>query len=1577
MNSDKFVIDVDFKNPESIEKGAAALLKLAENSSLTAKEIKSIKEAFSSLAEYSNQITASLKSVGKEFAQTNKKIAGLEKKLRTTEKELSSIQKSLASVGETAKDTAVGISALSASLSTMVQKGVRDQFIAYKKNISSVIKSFDELYAKKGSMSTKQVSMSTAGLEIISNRITAELRKQAEIEAELIILSKKRNVSEVNTLKTVEAETIAKQSRLDAERKAAAALESRKRYAEKYLALQKKLGLTDAEMAKHYADANAKLQSMVASGKQLASIKMFKQANDDLRKMVLSGKELEKALATQQKILASESSSAKKVSAELAIQRKLRAEIAALRSDKYSASVLASRKAETIELRKQLILEQQKAGVIKANTEAMKQAIAANKWLSSMQARYGGDPAADEAKYRAASAALNKMVLSNKEYREAVKLSNSASKKQAAIFHQLSGVVRGVAGSFGKLWLSYGAIVPMLVAFGSASFVANVYKMGSAFEYTTQQIASIANATQKAIVTGEEFKVTAEEISQGLLNIENSMSSPQELADGLLLMVKAGYSVDKALASMEGTMKFAAVTGVDMAQATALSVTQMKAWGAEVVGYDRGVKDIAQAQEVMAKTALMAKTDLKELQTALSATTELASMSGVSFVELNAALGKLADIGLQGSKGAIALRTSIIRLQTPTSKVNKLLKEFGLSMNIFDDKGQFKGFVSMFSEINRVTKDLTDKSRSELFREMFGLRAMRGGANVARMFSAEIVKGTWSLEEFVKQLQKVKDEGGFIDSVYAELSKTAKGSWTILVNEFRNLMTELNKSEELIYMISKLRDAIKDPRFKEAVDNFLRTIGAILLMFTEAVSSGVALQFFRDISVGVLIVAKAIEGLATGIREIKDFVRGDLGRLLTMTAGGLTLGPPGAMAGAMSAASLSAWEHTVALVKEYSGGVDDASDKVTKHSKTVEETMADIINSVNKVFRDFSKAKDELVTKPVVEAPEESNFGRSMIQSIERTRGEVERDLEKVKDRYDSVGKAAKLSWEQAATASKDSIDYQLAGIDYLFQSVEDKGTSVSGSLVTQAEKDNGMLLKQYRRVNADRIAEMRRANTLMTDEYSKALNDRLEKLKAYIAEQNAALSGIKAGYKTKIGSILGKFHIAANTKELFNEDQIKRMGNLLRNAAEDGAVAFKEMGKDIENTLNSVIRLEQNLVNKIKGYTNDMLRSQQTADDARFAVYQDMRNEHEKYVAQRKRAYEYFDRAEAAFAAAQEASGSVREEMYKRGNALAEKALGLATSLSAAEKSGISKKQEHIDKLELIDKYDKMIYTNAGKMKTQAEQELELWRKNHEAIQNMADSVDRLVKALSEIHGLDIDNTNFKNKITEADQAFEAFSDKVSKLGDKEVDKSKIDSIVKMYKDVDGVYRQVITNKEKMPSAIDEIIRKSKDETAAQVESANEQLKSIKDIVNETKNYVTIIPEVSDAWGSDGSHVGTVTDSMRRSVISLNKELYETVSLLGKVSSSSSGGIINGTRADGGPVSSGGRYLVGERGPEIFSPNRPGYIIPNDQITGSRQNFGNVNFNFPGHDPIPVQVTRSSYEMLKDLEKKYRRSSS
>lgn len=74
----------------------------------------------------------------------------------------------------------------------------------------------------------------------------------------------------------------------------------------------------------------------------------------------------------------------------------------------------------------------------------------------------------------------------------------------------------------------------------------------------------------------------------------------------------------------------------------------------------------------------------------------------------------------------------------------------------------------------------------------------------------------------------------------------------------------------------------------------------------------------------------------------------------------------------------------------------------------------------------------------------------------------------------------------------------------------------------------------------------------------------------------------------------------------------------------------------------------------------------------------------------------------------------------------------------------------------------------------------------------------------------------------------------------------------------------------------------------------------------------------------------------------------------------------VDGARANGGPVRGGGTYLVGERGPELFSPNRSGLIVPNHALGGGSGGGGGTNvmhyspnFYITGGQANPEELAR------------------
>jgi hypothetical protein len=92
---------------------------------------------------------------------------------------------------------------------------------------------------------------------------------------------------------------------------------------------------------------------------------------------------------------------------------------------------------------------------------------------------------------------------------------------------------------------------------------------------------------------------------------------------------------------------------------------------------------------------------------------------------------------------------------------------------------------------------------------------------------------------------------------------------------------------------------------------------------------------------------------------------------------------------------------------------------------------------------------------------------------------------------------------------------------------------------------------------------------------------------------------------------------------------------------------------------------------------------------------------------------------------------------------------------------------------------------------------------------------------------------------------------------------------------------------------------------------------------------------------------VGDVIDAFR-TLINLGSKIGNFV-----------GGLFGGGKASGGSVAGGTTYLVGEKGPELFTPSGSGTIIPNGAMGGG-SNVINITVN-GAIDPISTarQITQ------------------
>ena len=142
--------------------------------------------------------------------------------------------------------------------------------------------------------------------------------------------------------------------------------------------------------------------------------------------------------------------------------------------------------------------------------------------------------------------------------------------------------------------------------------------------------------------------------------------------------------------------------------------------------------------------------------------------------------------------------------------------------------------------------------------------------------------------------------------------------------------------------------------------------------------------------------------------------------------------------------------------------------------------------------------------------------------------------------------------------------------------------------------------------------------------------------------------------------------------------------------------------------------------------------------------------------------------------------------------------------------------------------------------------------------------------------------------------------------------------------------------------------IVENKDKLAPLLELFKTVAKFVRDV------YAPVVGKIlGAAFDTLGTAIGIVIDLFANLVDLVNKAFNAIKNIVNFIKNNpvtqAIGGAIDsvfgGGRANGGPVSGGTSYLVGERGPEIFTPRSNGSIIPNNAMGGGTV----INLNVSG----------------------------
>lgn len=388
------------------------------------------------------------------------------------------------------------------------------------------------------------------------------------------------------------------------------------------------------------------------------------------------------------------------------------------------------------------------------------------------------------------------------------------------------------------------SIVTKAFAAGTAAISAGglaVIKMGSDFEAQMSRVKAISGATQ------EDFQKLRDQALQ--LGADTSFSASQA-AEGMENLAAAGFSVTETMEAMPGLLDLAAASGEDLSASSDIAATAIRGFGLEA-------SEAAHVADVLAANANMTNSSVAQTGEALKYIAPVARAAGISLEETSAAIGLMANAGIQGSQAGTTLRGALSRLSKPTDDMCQVMDQLGLEF--YDSEGKMKSLHDQIQMLQKATKGMTDEQRNNALVTLYGQESLSG-------MLALINEGPDSLDKLTKSFQECD---GIAKETAATMQDNFQGAFEQMTGSLETLAIRLydSVSEPLKNLAILGTDAINQ------LTNGLQTNGVPGMAMAGANIVGSLISSFLTqapllLSQGMTMVAQLSQGLVMGIPNL-------------------------------------------------------------------------------------------------------------------------------------------------------------------------------------------------------------------------------------------------------------------------------------------------------------------------------------------------------------------------------------------------------------------------------------------------------------------------------------------------------------------------------------------------------------------------------------------------------------------------------------------------------------------------------------------------------------------------------------
>jgi TP901 family phage tail tape measure protein len=276
-----------------------------------------------------------------------------------------------------------------------------------------------------------------------------------------------------------------------------------------------------------------------------------------------------------------------------------------------------------------------------------------------------------------------------KQYKKVTQSAKQGDKQLKKLDKTVGDNFRNVGNYSSALGTLRNGLMQLGIAFGTAQIVRNVTGIIVDFDQAQADLTAISGKTT------EELKGLTEQAKQ--LGSTTQFTAT-EITQMQIELAKLGFTTDQIEQSTKAVSNFASATGSDLASASKVAGSSLRAFGLEANEMERVVSVLGVATT---KSGL----SFSSYETAMSTISPVAKQFGFSIEDTVTLMAKLADAGFDASTSATATRKILLNLANTNGE---LAQELGRPITRVEDLGEaLQELKDKGIDLNR-TLELTD-----------------------------------------------------------------------------------------------------------------------------------------------------------------------------------------------------------------------------------------------------------------------------------------------------------------------------------------------------------------------------------------------------------------------------------------------------------------------------------------------------------------------------------------------------------------------------------------------------------------------------------------------------------------------------------------------------------------------------------------------------------------------------------------------------------------------------------------------------------------------------------------------------